>query len=216
MKIQKPAKLTLVRLLMIPMFMLFMVYDFGLSNDAKYTWPRIIATSFFIMAVATYYLDKKIMPHRAEDTGYWRFLDMVADKLVVFGALLSVCFSDYILPDGFYKHFFFWAAAAVVLRELAVMGISLMDSALDMKGLVKGSDRFKAILFSFSNAAQMLWIIIVVLEPILYNHRIFYDFRILSLIVTIAAVTLSIYSGLYSIMMYKKHIDLLNEENEEE
>lgn len=210
MKIEKPAKFTLVRLLLIPVFMLFMVYEFGLGNDLKHTWPRIIATSFFILAVITYYIDKKLMGRRNDDTGYWRFLDMVADKLVVFGALLAICFSGYILPAGFYRHLFFWSAAAVMLRELAVIGIGLTDSELDVKGLFKGGDRFKNVLFKCSNGAQMAWIIIVVLEPVLVDHWVFYDFRLLSLIVTIMAVTLSVYSGLYCIMMYKKHIDFLN------
>ena len=211
MKFEKPAKFTLVRLLLIPLFMIFMVYDFGLSNDLKSTWPRIIAVSFFIFAVITYYVDKKLMSRRSDDTGYWRFLDMVADKLVVFGALISICFSSYILPTGFYRHFFFWSVAAVILRELAVMGIGLTDSALDVKGLFKGGDKFKAALFRFTNAMQMLWIAIVVLEPVLINHSVFYDFRLLSLIVTVLSVTLSIYSGIYCIIMYKNHIDFLNE-----
>ncbi len=210
MKIEKPAKFTLVRLLLIPLFMLFMVYEFGLGEDTKDTWPRIIATSFFIMAVVTYYIDKKLMSRRSDDTGYWRFLDMVADKLVVFGALLAICFSDYVLPSGFYRHFFFWSAVAVILRELAVIGIGLTDSELDIKGLFKGGDHFRNMLFKLSNAAQMVWIVVVVLEPVLKDHWLFYDFRLLSLIVTVLAVTLSVYSGLYCIMMYKKHIDFLN------
>lgn len=214
MKFEKPAKFTLVRLLLIPLFMIFMVYDFGLGNDNKFAWPRIISASFFILAVATYYIDKKLMSKRSSDTGYWRFMDMVADKLVVFGALLAICFSDYILPTGFYRHFFFWSAAAVILRELAVMGIGLTDSDLDVKGMFKGGDKFKTTLFRLSNAAEMGWIIIVVLEPILKDHKLFYDFRLLSLIVTVLTVTLSVYSGLYCIMMYKKHVDFLNgEEN---
>lgn len=212
MKIEKPAKFTLVRLLLIPLFMIFMVYDFGLGKDFKFTWPRIIASSFFILAVVTYYIDKKLMNRRNDDTGYWRFLDMVADKLVIFGALLSICFSRYILPDGFYRHFFFWGAAAVMLRELAVIGIGLTNSELDVKGLFKGGDTFKSMIFKFSNAAQMMWIIVVVLEPVLKDHKLFYDFRLLSLVVTVLAVTLSVYSGLYCIMMYKKHIDFLNAE----
>lgn len=212
-KFEKPAKFTLVRLLLIPLFMLFMVYDFGLGDGKKDAWPRMICASFFILAVITYYIDKKLMNRRADDTGYWRFLDMVADKLVVFGALLSICFSDYILPTGFYRHFFFWASATVVLRELAVMGIGLTDSDLDVKGMFKGGDKFKTMLFRFSNAAEMFWIIIVVLEPILKDHKLFYDFRLLSLIVTALAVTLSVYSGLYCIMMYKKHIDFLNSDD---
>ncbi|MBQ3195777.1 MAG: hypothetical protein IJB65_04850 [Clostridia bacterium] len=212
MKIEKPAKFTLVRLLLIPLFMLFMVYDFGLGKDFKYTWPRIISASFFIMAVVSYYIDKKLMGRRGDDTGYWRFLDMVADKLVIFGALIAICFSGYILPSGFYRHFFFWAAVAVMLRELAVIGIGLTDSQLDVKGLFKGGDTFRSTLFKSSNAAQMVWIIVVVLEPVLKDHKLFYDVRLLSLIVTVLAVTLSIYSGLYCVMMYKKHIDFLNED----
>ncbi|MBR6594488.1 MAG: hypothetical protein IKK83_04835 [Clostridia bacterium] len=206
MKFEKPAKFTLVRLILIPVFMACMVYSFGLSNDAKYTWPRIIAASFFILAAVAYYIDKKLMASRPADTGYWHFLDVVADKLVIFGALISICFSDYILPGGFYRHFFFWAVAALLLRELALMGIGLTDPEMDTKRLF-GESKIKGALFRFSNLALILLIVIVVLEPVLINHALFYEFRLLSLIFTVLAAALSIYSGLYCIMLYKQHLD---------
>lgn len=213
MRIEKPAKFTLVRLLLIPLFMIFMVYDFGLIRDAKATWPRMISASCFILAVIAYYVDKKLMGLRDSSTGYWRFLDVVADKLVIFGALLSVCFSGYVLPSGFFRNFFFWSAAAVMLRELAVMGISLTEGEYSAKDFLGNGPKFQKALFSVNTAVQMLWIVIVVLEPTLLKSKVFTDFRLLSLLITIVSVTLCVYSGLYSIMMYKNHLDALNQDD---
>ena len=58
---EAPAKLTTIRLALIPLFMLFTVYDFGMDSLGKYTWPRIIAASFFILACIIVLLDKRLL-----------------------------------------------------------------------------------------------------------------------------------------------------------
>lgn len=202
---EAPAKLTTIRLALIPLFMLFTVYDFGLTSLGKYTWPRIIAASFFILACIVYFIDKRLMKGRDITKGFWGFLDVVADKLVVFGALLAICFSDYVLPDGFYRHFFFWSTAVIVLRELFVIGICLTDATLSVNYLFEES-KGQRILLKATAILQFLCIAVVVLEPIFFSHAIFCDFRLLSLIVTAATVTVTVCSGLYCIAAYKNYV----------
>ena len=202
---EAPAKLTAIRLALIPMFMLFTVYDFGMTSLGKYTWPRIIAASFFLLACIVYFIDKKLMRGRDITKGFWCFLDVVADKLVIFGALLSICFSGYVLPDGFYRHFFFWSTAIVVLRELAVIGICLTDATMDVDYLFE-QNKGQRILLKTTAVLQFLCIAVVLLEPIFFSHTVFCDFRLLSLIVTVATVVVTVISGLYSVIAYKNHI----------
>lgn len=202
---EAPAKLTTIRLALIPLFMLFTVYDFGMDSLGKYTWPRIIAASFFILACIVYFVDKRLMKGRDITKGFWCFLDVVADKLVVFGALLSICFSDYVLPDGFYRHFFFWSTAVIVLRELFVIGICLTDATMSVDYLFE-ERKWQRLLIKTTAYLQLLCIAVVLLEPIFFSHTVFCDFRLLSLIVTVATVALAVCSGLYSIVAYKNHV----------
>ena len=201
---EAPAKLTGIRLALIPLFMIFTVYDFGMSSLGKYTWPRIIAASFFLLACVVYFIDKKLMKGRDVTKGFWCFLDVVADKLVIFGALLSICFSDYVLPDGFYRHFFFWSTAVIVLRELFIIGICLTDATMNVDYLFT-ENKAQRILLKATTVLQFVCIAVVILEPIFFDASVFCDFRLLSLIITIATVVVTVCSGLYSIVAYKDH-----------
>ena len=202
---EAPAKLTGIRMALIPMFMLFMVYDFGLVSGEKYTWPRIISASFFLLACIAYFIDKRLMRGRDITKGFWCFLDVISDKLVVLGALFSICFSDYVLPTGFYRHFFFWSTAVIILKELAVIGICLTEGVMDVKFFFE-KEKGKRMLLTSTSVLQFVCIIVVVLEPIFFSHDVFCNFRLLSLIVTIATVILTVISGLYCIIAYKDHI----------
>jgi len=210
---EAPAKLTGIRLGLIPMFMLFIVYDFGLAATDKHTWPRIISASVFLLACVAYFVDKRLMRGRGINKGFWGFLDVVADKLVVFGALLAICFSDYVLPTGFYRHFFFWSTVVIILRELAVMGICLTDGIMEVSCLFAGNGKLK-LLLKMEALLQFLCIAVVLLEPIFFSHTVFCDFRLLSLIVTVFTVFATVWSALYVIVAYKNHI--FQQENGEE
>ena len=202
---EAPAKLTGIRLALIPLFMLFIVYDFGLATTDTHTWPRIISASLFLLACIAYFIDKRLMRGRDINKGFWCFLDVVADKLVVFGALLAICFSDYVLPTGFYRHFFFWSTVAVILRELAVFGVCLTDGIMEVDGLLEENNVPKFML-KLEALLQFLCIAVVLLEPIFFTHTIFCDFRLLSLIVTVFTVFATILSALYVIIAYKGHV----------
>lgn len=202
-----PAKLTLVRLALIPMFMLFLVYYFGMENEGKYTWPRIIAASLFILACVVYAIDKRMMRSRDVTMGFWGFLDVVADRLVILSALLSICFSYYVLPDkGFYKNFFFWSTAVIVIRELVVIGICLTEGVTSLECLFDENAKSHKNLLWITTALQMLCVATVILEPILFKPKVFWEFRLLSLIVTALTVAVTVASCLYGIIAYKKYV----------
>lgn len=204
--IEAPAKLTAVRLVLIPLFMIFAVYDFGLVNGGKYTWPRIIAAALFLLTCIVNIVDKRLMRGRDISKSFWGFIDAVADRLVIFGALLAICFSDYILPEGFYKNFFFWSTAVIMFRELFVIGMCLADSSKDVKHLYGRKTGLQKNLLWIATALQMICIAVVILEPIILPQKVFSQFRLLSLVVTALAVSCTVVSCLYSIIAYKKYV----------
>lgn len=198
MKLNIPNKLTLTRIILVPIFMIFMIYDFGLSDEGKYAWPRIISASIFILAAITDFLDGKIARSRKLITNFGKFMDPLADKFMIFGAMTAICFSYYALPasGGFYRNFFFWATSIIIFRELAVTSMRLVASTTS--GVVIAAN----FLGKIKTVSQIICVVVVMLEPVLFNHEIFYEYRLLSIISTIVAVVFTVLSGINYIKGY--------------
>ena len=86
MKMNLPNKLTILRVLLIPFFVFFMLTDWW-----GYT-GRLIALALFCVASFTDYLDGHIARKRGLVTNFGKFMDPLADKLLVCSAL--ICFVE--------------------------------------------------------------------------------------------------------------------------
>ena len=82
MKLNLPTKITLVRIFMIPMFIA--VYFI----DALDAWRFLIAAVIFAVAAATDFLDGHIARSRGLVTNLGKFLDPIADKVLVSTAMI--------------------------------------------------------------------------------------------------------------------------------
>ena len=102
-------KITIFRMLMVPMFVLLLYLDFP---GAGY-W----ALGVFILASVTDTVDGYIARHYNQVTDFGKFLDPLADKLLVISAMAIFTERGY-MPG--------WALALVVARELAVTGLRLI------------------------------------------------------------------------------------------
>jgi len=109
-------KLTLARIVLVPFFLIF------ISINSKHTF--IIATSIFVIAALTDKLDGYIARSRNQITNFGKFMDPLADKLLVTSALISLV--EYqIIPT--------WVAMIIVAREFAVTGLRTIAAS---EGLV--------------------------------------------------------------------------------
>ena len=104
-----PNKLTCIRMLMVPFFVAAMVLPF--SNH--YLWALIL----FIAASFTDMLDGKIARKQGLITDFGKFMDPIADKLLVMSAMAWFVEADW-MPA--------WAFFLVIARELAVTGLRLV------------------------------------------------------------------------------------------
>ena len=122
-----PNKLTVGRICIIPFFVFFLAYD--VCGDPNTS--RIIAAVLFILASVTDFLDGHIARSRNLITDFGKFMDPLADKFLILGAMFAVCYSGYIfdyaasgmetvVSADIIRQTFFWAAIVVVFRELAV------------------------------------------------------------------------------------------------
>ncbi|HAE45355.1 MAG TPA: CDP-diacylglycerol--glycerol-3-phosphate 3-phosphatidyltransferase, partial [Lachnospiraceae bacterium] len=82
-----PNKLTLFRVILIPFFVFFLLADIGIGKAGP-----IVALIIFIAASLTDMLDGKIARKYNLVTNFGKFMDPLADKLLVCSAL--ICLTD--------------------------------------------------------------------------------------------------------------------------
>ena len=106
-------KLTVLRMLLVPIFLIFIVV-----KDIPY--GTFIATFIFIIASITDKLDGYIARSRNQITNFGKFMDPLADKLLVTTALISL------VEFGVVPSF---AAIIIIAREFAVSGLRTLAAA---------------------------------------------------------------------------------------
>lgn len=107
-----PNKLTMFRVILIPFFVLFMLAD--LTGADKW-----IALTIFIVASLTDLLDGKIARKYNLVTNFGKFMDPLADKLLVCSAL--ICLVEMAkLPA--------WMVIVIIAREFIISGFRLIAS----------------------------------------------------------------------------------------
>jgi len=106
------SKITLIRVLMIPVFMLTMYLSEGLPGI--YMW---ISLALFIIASLTDYVDGYIARKYQQVSDFGKFLDPLADKLLVIAAMSIYC------EWGMFPA---WALMIILTREFAVTGLRLV------------------------------------------------------------------------------------------
>lgn len=120
------SKITVLRVLMVPVFMIVLLSDIPYAN--------YIALAVFIIASVTDFVDGYIARHYNQITDFGKFMDPLADKLLVFAALL-IFVQNGLVPA--------WAAMVILTREFAVTGLRLIAVGKDrviaagMSGKVK-------------------------------------------------------------------------------
>ena len=114
MKINLPTQLTLLRLCLIPFFLIFTV------NDNLYT--RIAALIFFIAASITDHYDGKLARERGEVTTLGIFLDPLADKFLISSAF--VAFVQ--LPEIYVPA---WMVILIIGREFLITGLRALAAS---------------------------------------------------------------------------------------
>lgn len=106
------SKITLIRVVMIPVFMLTMYLSKG--QPGIYMW---VSLALFIIASLTDFLDGYIARKYQQVSDFGKFLDPLADKLLVIAAMTIYC------EWGMFPA---WALMIVLAREFAVTGLRLV------------------------------------------------------------------------------------------
>lgn len=119
-----PNKITLTRIFLVPLIMFFLLIKFKFGEirigGEVLTYSEILATIIFIIAASTDGLDGYIARKWRLITNLGKFLDPLADKLLVTAALISLVEMQRLGA---------WIAIIIISREFAVTGLRLIAAA---------------------------------------------------------------------------------------
>ena len=123
-KLWTPANVvTLVRICCVPVFVVAIISPwpawFPQWSDAE-TWKPWIAAGIFVLLAATDGLDGYLARSRNEVTNFGKFMDPLADKILVAAALLALVELS-VLPS--------WVALVILTREFIVSGIRMVAAS---------------------------------------------------------------------------------------
>lgn len=153
-----PNKLTISRILLIPIFILILSLplDFGSWEIGAGSLPvhHFIAALLFIIASATDWVDGYYARKYNLITNLGKFLDPLADKLLVSAALIMLVQLDMAAA---------WIVIVIISREFAVTGLRLVAAG---EGIVLAAGNMGKL----KTATQMLAIIILLLHDFPFSY----------------------------------------------
>lgn len=114
-----PNMLTLIRIIMIPIFMVILLLKLP-GGKTYFAYQNFVAAAIFIVAAATDGLDGYIARKFHQVTNLGKFLDPLADKLLVSAALISLVQMHKIYA---------WIVWVILAREFAVTGLRAIAAA---------------------------------------------------------------------------------------
>ena len=138
-----PTKLTVIRICLIPVFVVLFFVQFP--------YHAFVATGVFILACLTDFLDGYLARKRNEVTDLGKFLDPIADKMLVACALIAII----TLFDGLWQMGVAVCAMIILSRELMVSGFRIVAAS---KNVVLAADIFGKI----KTVLQMCALIILI------------------------------------------------------
>ena len=151
------TKITLLRVAMIPAYMVFMYLSGGQSNI--YMW---IGLGIFILASITDYIDGQIARKCNQVSDFGKFLDPLADKLLTIAAMTMFCQ---------WGSFPAWALMIVLTREFAVFGLRMVAGPKGKVIAAGKSGKFKTassmvglcVLMAFPTNVIVAWVVVALI-----------------------------------------------------
>ena len=197
-----PNKITISRIILVPLFMIFLIP----IPDATVNFPLLafmkdqmlavnrfineagnyVAAIFFIIAASTDGVDGYLARKHKLVTAFGKFLDPIADKLLITAALIALVQGGIVTG---------WSAMIIISRELLVTGLRLVASAEGQVIAANRSGKIKMVCQTVAISVCLLknWPFSLVTDLPIDTYLMF------------IAVVVTIYSG---IDFFKKNINI--------
>ena len=115
-------KITLVRILMIPAFVLMAIYyGESIKRGAPLEWQRYTAIAIFLVAAASDGLDGYIARRYNQKSALGVILDPIADKGLLLSGIITLSISNWSNVDPQYGQFPTWFPVLVISRDAVIL-----------------------------------------------------------------------------------------------
>lgn len=173
--------ITILRIVLVPIFLVILLTE--MQNK------EIIAVSIFVIAAISDAIDGYIARKYNQVTDLGKFLDPLADKLLVSGALLALVHLGLVEA---------WVATVIILREIFITGFRFYF-------LVKESMFSASWIAKKKTGFQIIAIALIIVSEKMPNKESM--FALGTLLLYIAAI-LTIYSGIEYVVKYSKAVKI--------
>ncbi len=156
-KMNLPNKLTMLRMLLVIVFVVFMCIP------TKFVWAKYVSLGVFVLASITDFLDGYISRKKNLVTKFGKIMDPLADKMLVASGFILIATAG-IIPA--------WMAVVIVLRDFFVTGLRNF-----------GADKEKDLAASLSGKIKTVFQLLAIILALVGTYN-FGDFVTNSLVMT--------------------------------
>jgi len=181
MKRHLPNFLTLGRIILVPPIVILLFFPGR--------WPSALAAGLFLIASLTDFFDGFIARRFEWESSFGRFLDPIADKVLVTSALIMLIALDRVEA---------WIVMLIITREMAVSALRAVTKTWDTTLKPSPAGKLKAV-FQFAAIVPL----IIHYE---YNIGIPVNFHAIGTVLLYIALILTVWSGLdYFFRFYREY-----------
>lgn len=195
-KLNLPNTLSLIRVLLVPLFVLSLL----LMRDIA-IFGCVVPVVIYALTALTDMLDGKIARRYGLVTDFGKFIDPLADKFMVIASQIAILVWMLARGEQTLAFVFVWVVIIILFRELAVTSLRLVVAG--KRGIVVAASMFGKI----KTVSQMVGTVIMLLEPLIPH---FSENHILSYAVMAVMAFTTIASGIDYLKAYMPHIDSNN------
>ena len=193
-KLNIPNTLSLIRVLLVPAFVLSLLLMRGIE-----IWGLVVPSLIFLITAITDVLDGKIARKHNLITDFGKFIDPLADKFLVIGSQIAILAHLFLRGEITEGLVFVWVVLIILLRELAVTSIRLVVAG--KSGIVVAASIFGKI----KTVSQVVCTLVIILEPLVFPF--FRENHIAAYIAMGVMCFTTIFSGLDYLKAYLPYID---------
>ncbi len=174
-KMNLPNKLTMIRIILVPLFVLFMALPKTL------VWNLWVALGIFIVAALTDFIDGKIARSKNLITKFGKIMDPLADKMLVSAGFIMLSYYG-IIPG--------WISAIIILRDFFV-------NALRMFGADKNNDLSASVSGKVKTACELFSIPLAIISMALGATNVYGAFFANSVSMTVFSLIINIFMTVF-------------------
>ncbi len=192
-----PNKLTMMRIILVPVFIIVLWLPKITQGAVPSLIADFVAALIFIVSAVTDFIDGKLARKYNLVSNFGKFMDPLADKFLVIGALLAMS----LIFEGSMRTGLVISVIITVFRELAVSSVRLIAKNAD--GVVIAA----AMPGKIKTFSQCIFVPLCLLEGYIFGWvPVLGGTMILSWICLVVMVFFTIYSGIQYLKAYSKYI----------